>query len=243
MIALPQGEEKYLLNLSDLYHEIGHLPYRQLSSFLINDFLPTMGIYYRTVEKKFKRKDAKGKAAIKQAIDRWHATWAEELACDLIATYLVGPAYGWSHMKLCVESSNLNRLYHLGEKIKRHPPDEVRMRTILCMLRRGGHETDADSIEESWKRMLTATRNGKPDDYETVFALELIGSITNNVLEGCQNSALLSYSEQLERHTQPISKTLNEAWTMIRTQPENFSTWETGQIKNIGSRRSLFFGQ
>lgn len=50
MIALPQGEENHLLNLSDLYHEIGHLIYIQYEEFLVGDHLTRVVEYYNTFE-------------------------------------------------------------------------------------------------------------------------------------------------------------------------------------------------
>src|SRR5450432_2163279 len=106
MIALPQGEEKYLLNLGDLYHEIGHLIYVQSEQFLVDDHLKKMTLYFNEQRAAAKwRKKKQYLERIQDAVDYWEYNWSEELACDLIAIYLVGPAYAWSHMKICTTSS------------------------------------------------------------------------------------------------------------------------------------------
>ena len=66
----------------------------------------------------------------------------------MIATYLVGPAYGWSNFKLATVSLNKNKTYKDSQS---HPSDESRMRAILSMLEKTGYLTEASEIKRSWE--------------------------------------------------------------------------------------------
>lgn len=68
----------------------------------------------------------------------WETKWSEDLACDLIGTYLVGPAYAWSNMKICAVSGGLNNIFSNTKHFSDHPPDEARMRCIFMMLEQIG---------------------------------------------------------------------------------------------------------
>lgn len=239
MIAVPQGEEKHLLNLSDLYHEIGHLIFIQHERFLVGDYMQQMKNYYDAEEGKlWGRIEQSLRKRIKNAVKCWEATWSEELACDLIATYLVGPAYAWTNLKICAVSSGANEIYAYPNIFKEHPPDEVRMRAVLRMLYLIGHHDEAKKITSIWDEFLSVTQNAKPDGYDVIFPSLLVESISQNVFEGCTNIALLPYPEQLRTNTRPVSLIINEAWLKIREEPKNFSQWEIEQITNI---RSLTF--
>jgi hypothetical protein len=236
MIAVPQGEEKHLLNLSDLYHEIGHLIFIQSETFLTGEHLEKVKIYFnRLAATKRGRKDGPLKKKINNAMNAWENTWSEELACDLIATYLVGPAYGWSHMKICAVSSGFNNIYSHNNVFKEHPADEIRMRVILKMLVQIGCDEEAGCIQRAWNKFLEETHNERPTAYDLIFPQELIDSITENVYSGSKNILLHSYPEQKNKYTRPISLIVNEAWTRIRNEHNSFAFWETEQIENIWS--------
>lgn len=163
----------------------------------------------------------------------------EELTCDLIAAFLVGPAYGWSNMKVCTVSSGANEIFGYGKMFREHPPDEVRMRAILKMLCLIGCETEAQSIQAVWNNLLDVTQNEKPDNYDEIFSDSLIDSITKNVFEGCSNIALRNYPQQKADTTRPVSLIINEAWAKIREDSEGYNQWESDQIINLQSRMSF----
>src|SRR5882724_810706 len=233
IIMLPQGEEKHLLNLGDLYHEIGHLIYMQYNTFLIGDHLQRMTDHYRDVIQQHGRRYNALKIAIQRAKQAWLESWSEELACDLIATYLVGPAYGWSHLKICVMSSKHNGLFSQSNLFRDHPPDEIRMQVILRMLSLIGCRTEASEMASTWQDLTTATPNGKPPYYEELFPSALLDSIGKNVFDGCCDIALQSYPQQLKTHTRPVSRIINEAWDKILNDPDTSTQWAMEQINNI----------
>ena len=60
----------------------------------------------------------------------------------------MGPAYAWSHMKICTTSSGINALFSYSKITKEHPPDEIRMRAILQMLHQIGQKEEGAKIQE-----------------------------------------------------------------------------------------------
>lgn len=237
MISLPHGEESHLLNLPDLYHEIGHLLFNESGSFIVGRHLTATQSYFTQETAKCRKF---GQQAFKRTLSRgdeyWRDHWSEELACDLIATYLVGLAYGWSHMKHCTISGHFNELYSYSSIFKRHPPDEVRMRAILKMLQRMGLDGDVARIDQEWRKMGRITKNNQPDYYQNIFPDALVDSIVDDVLQWCRDSALRSYLQQIATTTFPVSFIINQAWDRILTSPEGFNQWQAEQIENISTR-------
>ncbi|MDP4149345.1 MAG: hypothetical protein Q8937_04265 [Bacteroidota bacterium] len=233
IIMLPQGEEKHLLNLGDLYHEIGHLIYMQYDTFLIGDFVQRMTDHYRNVPQHGGKRDHGMKISVQHARQAWKETWMEELACDLMATYAVGPAYGWSHLKICVLSSKQNTLFSKSNLFRNHPPDDIRMQIILRMLDLIGCKTQAAAIASTWHDLTAATQNSKPPYYDEVFPADLLSLIAQNVFNGCCDIMLQSYPQQLANDTRPVSKIINEAWDKILIDPDNSTQWTIEQINNI----------
>jgi hypothetical protein len=235
MIALPQGEEKNILNLSDLYHEIGHLIFQQSEDFLVGEHIPRMKAYY-SKEKVTLKEDGHPDDFINEldeAMGYWNSSWSEEFTCDLIGTFLVGPAYAWTNMKISTVSSSYNAVYSHGIMFREHPPDEARMRAIFRMLELTGFGTEVMVVRAAWDKFLAETQNSKPGSYDFIFPDEMIESITMNVLEGCQNIGLRSYSQQLQDFVKPVSLVLNDAWDYIRKDPNTFNTWEAKELGNL----------
>ncbi len=231
MIALPQGEEKNLLNLSDLYHEISHLIFQQSRDFLIEKFLPYMENYCK-MEKQRLIDD--GNESFSEEIDNsvicWNSSWAEEFTCDLIGTFLVGPAYAWTNLKISTVSSSYDAVYSNDDMYREHPPDEARMRAVFKMLEFSGFATELRDIHEVWSKFLTVTQNTKPGAYDFIFPDSIIESLAQNVYDGCINIGLRPYSEQMLLPGKFVSKVINESWVRINQDPNSFNTWETNEL-------------
>lgn len=237
MIALPQGEEKHLLHLSDLYHEIGHLIFVKYEEFLIVEHLSYIENYYEIqLQTKKGRKNKEFRELLKSAKEKWASSWSEELSCDLIATFLVGAAYAWTNMKASAISSGINEIYSHNKVFRVHPPDEIRMRAILAMLKKTGLHEEAAKVQAEWEQFLSIARNDKPKNYDLIFPPEMIESIVENVFEACGDMTLQPYSQQLLDNTLPVSLIINQAWNKIRDDPANFPRWEDEQIENLQSR-------
>ncbi|GAB1446035.1 hypothetical protein MASR2M41_17840 [Flammeovirgaceae bacterium] len=231
---MPQGEEKNLLNLSDLYHEIGHLIFQQSRDYLIEKFLRSIESYCK-VEKQRLIDD--GNNAFSEAIDSsfscWNSSWAEEFACDLIGTFLVGPAYAWTNLKMSTVSSGYDAVYSNDEIFREHPPDEARMRAVFKMLELTGFATELAEIKIVWDKFLTITQNTKPGEYDFIFPDSIIELIAQNVYDGCINTGLRPYSEQMLLPGKMVSKVINESWIKIKQDPHSFNQWEAHELATL----------
>lgn len=235
IIAIPSGEEKNLLNLPDLYHEICHFIFKQHSEFLIGDFARAVKKYF---DDEIERVSEENRAVryiafYRDKFQKWMNGWIEEFTCDLIATYLVGKAYAWTNLKLSTISSSTDRIYLDSPS---HPSDEARMRAIFQMLYITGQGKDVMEVKESWEKFLNATSNPIPQDYNFIFPNHLLEKLANNVLEGCKLIGLCDYLSQVQEFDNPISKVLNDAWDILLNQPSDFDEWELSAIEAIKSK-------
>ena len=232
IIAVPSGEERNLLNLPDLYHEMGHLIYYQYAEYLSGNFEEAVNAYYND---EILRVVTEQRASslitfFRDKLSRWLSTWIMEFVCDLIATYLVGPAYAWTNLKISTMGNGEGQVYVDSPS---HPSDEARTRAILGMLKKMGHHEEVEPIERSWDQFLTATLNDFPANYDYIFPDTLLEELIERVHQGCRDIGLKCYPEQVEEHRRPISRILNEAWLQVCNHPENFHRWEEEQIEEI----------
>lgn len=248
MIALPQGEEKNLMNLSDLYHEIGHLIFQQSKSYLVNNHVSNINVVYDSSINYIKDNGLPHSFIkdINESLKFWENSWSEEIACDLIATILVGPAYAWTNLKIATISVNSCGIYSENQILeidntrdncifRTHPPDETRMRAIFKMLEITGYGNELIEIRKAWNSFLEKNICRKSDNYDFIFPDELVDTITDNVLNGCNAISLRSYSEQFSKFDNPVSKIINDAWQLIRSNPDSFSTWEEESLKGLSN--------
>lgn len=233
IIAVPTGEERNLLNLPDLYHEMGHLIFNQYETYLKGKIELNINQFYQAEIQRVVDEDRDPKliSIFRDKSSRWISGWVMEFTCDFIATYLVGSAYAWTNLKLTTLSSGKDRIY---TDIPSHPSDEARMRGIFFTLRLMGHDAEVVEIENNWNEFLNATNNPIPANYNLLFPQILIEQLANNVFTGCQTIDLRIYNEQLTKFGNPISKILNDAWQELFNNPDNFHTWEEERIKEIG---------
>lgn len=232
IIAVPSGEEKSLLNMPDLFHEIGHLIYFQYEFFLKGDIEKIIKNFYdrQILNVDLEDRAPHLKAFFREKYLRWINAWIMEFCCDLIATYLVGPAYGWTNFKLATIGINKNKTF---SDTPRHPSDESRMRAILVLLEKSGFLQEACNIRTYWDEFIAATTKAPPDHYEDIFPAEIIDVIADNVIRGCEAIDLRRYSEQLISFEEPVSSILNKAWINIIEKPFHFESWEKNMIDSI----------
>ena len=232
IIAVPTGEEQSLLNLPDLYHEMGHLIYNQYAQFLKGGIEKSLSKYYNS---EIQRVVTEQRAAwlitfFREKLNYWIESWVMEFTCDLIAVYLVGPAYAWTNLKLTTLSSGKDQIFI---DCPTHPSDEARMRAIFFLLEKMGHVDELSEIKESWQAFLDATANAVPSNYQSIFPQEFIEELAENVYNGCKSIDLKNHKEQIETYGNPISKILNDAWKQLFDNPAAFHQWEKDQIAII----------
>lgn len=234
IIAVPTGEEKSLLNLPDLYHEMGHLIFNQSAIYLKQNIDQLIDDFYRNEIQRVlnEGRDPDLVPFFWEKRSYWLNSWVMEFVCDMIATYLVGPAYAWTNLKLTTLSSALDRVY---EDSPSHPSDESRMRAVFYMLDKMGQHSELVGIKASWENFLIATNNPQPNNYDYIFPQELIEALANFVFDGCKALDLQVYNDQVKEFGNPISKILNDAWDKSFNDPSGFMEWEKEQIDRIAN--------
>jgi hypothetical protein len=234
IIAVPPGEEKSLLNLPDLFHEIAHFIFEQYGEDLIEEFLNELKCYYDEKKREVDDED-RGQNLIdffSGIQDKWEKRWVEEFACDMIGTYLTGAAYGWTNLKIASFGANQKTTY---EPFEYHPSDEARMRGIFAMLNQLGLRDELQELEKSWDHFLGLINVSPKNYYDDYFPQELIESLAQYVYEGCQDIDIASYNEQRNEIDRPVSLIINEAWEKIREHPEGYNKWENKAVEEIKS--------
>ncbi|PUZ30551.1 hypothetical protein GA0116948_101602 [Chitinophaga costaii] len=232
IIAVPTGEEKNLLNLPDLFHEMGHLVYNQYEIYLKGNFEQSLNRFYESESQRvfYEQRSTSLINFYREKHAWWLSSWIMEFTCDLIATYLVGPAFAWTNLKLTTLSSGKNLVF---QESASHPSDEARMRAIFYMLTKMGHTKEVKEIKENWDKFVKTTNNNVPSHYNYIFPQPLIEELADCVYTGCTNIDLTIYGEQLKLYEEPISKILNDAWNTLLTSPDGFKEWEKGKIEQI----------
>lgn len=144
IIMLPVIEPFHLLGLSDLYHELAHIVLFRKK--LITLFYPKIDDYYAQEHERAEKenKPSKYSEIIINASKMWKRYWALEFAADMIAAYLVGPAFGWSNIRLCINLSN-DIFASDPEEHHTHPADDTRNEAICLMLEKIGIEREKNS--------------------------------------------------------------------------------------------------
>lgn len=236
IIAVPRGEEKNLLNLPDIFHEMGHLIHKQHKIYFEGDIKDQIKKYFderiESVDEDGRPQDLKG--IFKMKAQYWNSSWVMELICDFIATYLVGVAYGWTNLKISTQNTSEQGTY--SDSLS-HPSDEVRMRAILFMLQKTEQEEEFARLSKYWDEFLFSIENDKPSNYDEFYPQHLIETLGEHVWAICIATDLKSYSEQVEEFGNPISKILNDAWKELFANPDTFKQWEKDRLAEI--RESL----
>jgi hypothetical protein len=105
-ICVPATEDRCLLGLPDLFHELGHLLLLRHEPQLVGDFHQNLEDY---IVGELRRVDTGQRAPeyrqlYVELFSQWRDAWFQEFVCDMVATFLIGPAFGWQHIRLCMSS-------------------------------------------------------------------------------------------------------------------------------------------
>ncbi len=241
IIAIPSGEENSLLNLPDMYHEIGHLLYSMYEGRSCELSAPE-------IEKHFKREiatlhDKKQYAHFGAEVERakylWQVSWLEEFSCDLAGTYMTGAAYAWTNLKLISADHGSSKIFEYNDT---HPANEARMRIILLMLEKLGLTEEKKQIEETWQRFLSEAEIFRPSAYKLIYPDKLFKLIIDEFIGFYDNADLAPCTELLGAQNKSVSELLSAAWQTAQTDPLNFYQHETDVINGLKAQFGLSVG-
>lgn len=233
IICAPATEADRLLGLPDLCHELGHLLLAHRQATLEGDFRKLLEQYVEEVGDRARARAEPGEFHQRLEVVRsqWLDEWMREFICDMVATYLVGPPYGYQHLRL--STGGLRPAFAPGfGQLDTHPADEARMRAILAALRLMGSDRDGDRVREHWNAFMSATGARPTAGYDHCYPDRLINGLAERCVEGCRTLGLRPFTEA---HSSPgtIGVMLRTAWDRFLADPSGYRTWEEQALRSL----------
>lgn len=228
LILIPHSEPDHLLGLPDIYHELGHLLFRD-SATLIEKLRACSQTHFQNEIVRAQRESWPKASidALRTYSLRWFDSWIVEFGCDLLATYVCGPAFGWTNIRLCARLSP-----EFFETTASHPADAARTIAIRLMLQDQGYGKEAHQIDLQWEALLHTSGQNEPQGFRLAFPDTLLSRIVEAVGEYCRFVGI----QRFDRKTMPIAALLNESWERFVEDPSIFRTWEACQIEALRQR-------
>ena len=229
VVFAPCLEPDHVLGLPDAYHELGHILLFRNEKLLVHPALTIVDAWYdKTL---IQSKKLNWPEASRQELERfqrcWRLSWLLEFGSDLIATYMVGPAFGWCNIRT---STNLGGGLFLGSES--HPADSARAVAIKLMLDRISFGNDGAEITERWSQLVQLSGESRPQRYELAYPEELLTELTEFIHSKCQALGLRKYDPRAKEDT-PVAATVNDAWREFRVNPGKFGEYERSCLKAL----------
>lgn len=243
VICVPAAEETTLLGLPDLCHELAHILFLHYEAILIGDFIQQLTVYISQEQQQVDahQRPPEYRALYDHLFTQWCDAWVQEFVADMVATYLVGPAFGWQHVRLCAGRGQAAYYPSLGETAE-HPADEARLRGVVAVLEHMKAGPTAVQVQELWNRYVSISGETMPHDYALCYPQRLIASLAGRVAEGCQALGLRSFDQLTDPPAiRDIPLLLVEAWEYFLANPQGYTDWESAQLEALW--RGLGFGQ
>ena len=242
LIGVPALEEHSLLGLPDLLHEMGHLIIGLRKAVLLGGFGKELKAHFAREKQSVRdgQKPPEYEEMIEDAEQQWSDEWTAEFASDMIATYLVGPAYAWANLRLC-SSSLSDNVFEPGpdDLHGTHPSDDARMTGIVQMLAQSKMQATAASLGEKWEEYVRLTGHVRPPDYAFCYPVSLLEKLADCVFRGCTQLKLKPFSKQ-EASTEGdinIPILINGAWDEFSSNPLEYPKWEEARLDELASSR------
>ncbi len=228
LISAPAAEGSSLLRLPDLCHEMAHILYEHNRTQLTSDFVQELANYVEQERKRATRgqRPREYLRLYDPLFAQWRDAWLVEFVADMIATYLVGTAFGWQHVRLCSGEGQAVYRPALGEA-STHPADEARLRGVLAVLSRMG-SSGGPKIKALWDSYLMVHGEVRPADYDICYPQLLLESLADYVIVGCQALGLRAFHEtNIPGNPHPdIPCLIMEGWDRFLENADAYAAWE-----------------
>jgi hypothetical protein len=154
------------------------------------------------------------------AVRHWLEHGVEEIACDVIAAWVTGPAYAWQHIRACWGREEGKSVYDDGVH---HPPDSGRFGVIQLVLERVGGTEQQEEIVETWARVVVGEDDGDADN-AGFYPVDLMLELASEVVVGCVRAGIRSFPETLAEDDP--CRSFSDGWTQMRDNPFAFDELE-----------------
>ena len=229
LVLVPCLEPDHLLGLPDGYHEVAHILMFRDKRRLEYPALAIVDRWYdKTLAKGRQLNWPKGLAdELNGFRHQWRRSWLLEFGADLIATYLVGPAFGWCNIRT---STNLGGEIFSGSET--HPADDARAVAIGLMLQRIGCRETSETIKQRWSELVALSNESVPDRYDLAYPGELLAQLAEFFHNACAALRLRQYSETANDPA-PVTSGINQAWNKFREGPDAFADQEQSILRAL----------
>ena len=237
LVCVPALEERTLLSLPDLAHELGHILLFHEESQIMGDFRVILARYIASEKQRVstEQRPPEYESRYHELFRTWSDRWVFEFACDMIATYMVGVAFVFQHVRLCVGYGHAS-IHHpcLGSSGD-HPADDARFRGSVAVLERlSAPRKQIQRIEELWLSYLETNTKPKPPDYEFCYPQHLINELAECTIGGMRRVGVRCYSDfEITPNFSSIIALLQSAWLNFDESPLTYQTWEDDQLQML----------
>jgi hypothetical protein len=232
IIMTPQTQASELLALPDLYHELAHFVlFRQRANFEV----PLLGLIHRFFTDAIRKGEQQGLPMASLDIIRenhtlWTSSWHVEFACDMVAAYWCGPAYGMANLRL---SATRGDPY---QDNMTHPADDARRAGIKCILKLAGESSAADEIDGMWNDLKRLSPSVQPSGYAKKYSTRLLEQLAQCVFDACSATGFRGFADQQQRADAFVSRTVSDAWKAFQHDAGAFPTFESSAIDRLKSQ-------
>jgi len=229
LIFVPSLEPERLLGLADLYHELGHIILFREETRLVIPGLTIVDRHFDRLLHEGRQSGWPPASLLEIDLFRhlWRMAWFLEFGADLIATYMVGPAFGWCNIRT---STNFGGELFRGNES--HPADDARSAAIGLMLQRTGESVAAAEIRNRWLELVALSGESPPPRYDTAYPQELLQELCDLVFTVCRDLGLSSWRVGSSASCQ-VGTALHDAWTEFRMRPETFAGYERQTLARV----------
>jgi hypothetical protein len=230
LVFVPATEPHHLLALADMYHELAHFVLVRLRNDFVTPALTLIKRHFDRMIREGKQKNfaADTLAFLKEQREQWLTAWYREFACDMIATYWSGPAFGWCNVRLC---ANLSA--DLFQGVDTHPADDARSTAIQEMLEKMGQTQAAANLQQRWEELVTLSSGQKPSKYDLSYPRELLRDLAGLLFNACGTAAFVGWQAPQQLQPVHVTSVLNEAWSSFLADPMNYADAERGLLARL----------
>jgi hypothetical protein len=231
VIAVPAGEAESLLGLADLCHELGHMLMNTHETSLLGTFPAILAAHVTNEEARMisEQRPPRYIADYLAHFRHWDEDWILEFACDMVGTYLAGPAFGFQHVRLCAGWAE-NAYYPTLGQAAEHPADFARLEGIVAVIEMLNDPADAEAVREMWSRYTSVQGDVEPADYATCYPMALIRELAQVVVAGCRTLSIKSYQEAAATD---IIRVMIDAWDHFRADPDGHGAYEDAALREL----------
>jgi hypothetical protein len=219
LVLAPRGAT--LLDLPALVHELAH------------PFVETAVIWTPTAQTALDTSLVGADARARQAAAAvWGPSgfWLTELACDAVATFLMGPAYAWQHIAHMVRvgQSAFLPVYMTALCARLHPADRARIRLCADVCRLLG--MDADPFTQELTDYEVGRGDTLPSIYGRSYPSAVLEAIAVSVIERLRGLIVVSATAA---PVGGVAAATAEAWKMFLADPATYEAWAPAAVAKL----------